>query len=185
MAVGEHARNFAVPSDSPNTLFVPATTRIGTMKRNTGGVRNTERFPMTIDLFIDRSCLYFKKTYARRQNASSITPHFKASVQERLYGVAMKQALKPLVRWLTSHLQLLLCPQSCSARILTASLNLSDVPFDGYSYTLLAARFSDGLCFCYTFFHCLAVFAPQLFRSCFAHLYLCLLGRQSVTCVPS
>lgn len=185
MAVGEHARNFAVPSDSPNTLFVPATTRIGTMKRNTGGVRNTERFPMTIDLFIDRSCLYFKKTYARRQNASSITPHFKASVQERLYGVAMKQALKPLVRWLTSHLQLLLCPQSCSARILTASLNLSDVPFDGYSYTLLAACFSDGLCFCYTFFHCLAVFAPQLFRSCFAHLYLCLLGRQIVTCVPS
>ena len=168
------ARNSAVLSANPNTVFVPATTKIGTTERKTGAAPNTEcflrttGFPLTVPASTSRGhtlCV---------QSVKDITPALRR-LGRNDYGCATETVRQTSIRSPTSLPWLWLLPPFCPALTPTARLNHSGDPLNGCSCMALFARFSTGLAF-YAFFlftesSSLFLSSPLLFRTCFAHLY--------------
>ena len=79
------ARSSAVPSVTPRAAPVRATTKNWNNGKKNGGCTKYKTIPTDYRLSIDRSYLYFKRTYALRTECERYNSRFKASGQERLW----------------------------------------------------------------------------------------------------
>lgn len=134
--MGVPARNSAVPSASPNTVFVLATTRIGTTGRkteaapNTGPSLRTTGFPSTAAASISRKLMHDVPSV-------SVTIPALRHLARSAYGYAMEQVRQTSILWPIFPLLPLLSPLFCPALTPTARPNAPDVPLSRLSHIRL------------------------------------------------
>lgn len=144
------ARNSAVLSANPNTVFVPATTKIGTTERKTGAAPNTECFLRTTGFPLTVPASTSREHTLCVQSVKDITPALRRPGRND-YGCATETVRQTSIRSPTSLPWLWPLPPFCPALTPTARLNHSGDPLNGCSCMALFARFSTGLAF-YAFF---------------------------------
>lgn len=82
--MGVPARNTAAPSVSPNGRVSLQPQELEQREENRGCTKY-KTVPDDYRLSIDRSCLYFKRTYALRTECERYNSRFKSTGQERLW----------------------------------------------------------------------------------------------------
>ncbi len=172
---GRTRQKFCCPFRQSKTGECPCNHKNWNNGKKNRGCTKYKTIPTDYRLSIDRSCSYFKRTYALRSECERYNSRFKASGQERLWirNGTCAANLNSLAH--ISALAVALAAVLSGSHSSTALPSPFGVPLDGYENTPFFARFPFGPAFLCPFFKstvysALLSLAPFSFRACFAHL---------------